>query len=335
MSTLEEIQEELRRLREESEKIRIEREKLRLKEEKLKEIKEKLFKQTYKKRIDLNKFKPLFKNVLKLHYEIGFNMFYSEDFINFEVSKGIEEFVTIPYNIAIGIHTHPRYLYNSEYKPPSHTDYIQSIYDFIKTKSTNIVVEESGIWIYGPNKELIDEVYRVQPDISEILAGEMKEGEQDRRLDVGDRLYDLIDILGYNANNEHQNLVLNKRLVIGIIINHILEEPPTKEFIKELENEDMNILIKRYQIQKEKINIPEYIIRMGDLIGADGIGFNVKYIKWEDTFEFDINITGQYLDIFNQIKDRGLNVFDEKDKDIIIEIANKTEEARILRKKDI
>jgi hypothetical protein len=163
----------------------------------------------------------------------------------------------------------------------------------------------------------------------------MKEGEQDRRLDVGDRLYDLIDILGYNANNEHQNLVLNKRLVIGIIINHILEEPPTKEFIKELENEDMNILIKRYQIQKEKINIPEYIIRMGDLIGADGIGFNVKYIKWEDTFEFDINITGQYLDIFNQIKDRGLNVFDEKDKDIIIEIANKTEEARILRKKDI
>jgi hypothetical protein len=310
----------------------------------LEEIEEKLKKMLYlgKKIINLDEFKPLFLNALKLHYEVGFNMFYNTGLINFEVTKGINKFVTIPYNVAIGIHTHPKYLYKSEYiaerirlkgyKPPSHTDYIQSIYDFIKTKSINIIIENSGMWIYGPNKELIEEVYRVQPDIPDILAEEIKEGELDKEINVGDQLYHLIDILGYNANNEHQNLILNKNIVISIIINHILKEPPTEEFIKELEREDMDALIKRYNIQKEKISIKEYITRIEDLVGGDDIGFNVRYIPWEEPFEFIVNITDEYLDIFKQIKDRGLNIFDETDKDIILEIANKTEQGRILRK---
>jgi hypothetical protein len=263
---------------------------------------------------------------------MGFNMFYSEDFINFEICKGVDKFVTIPYNVAVGIHTHPIYLYRSEYKPPTHTDYVQSIYDFIKTKSVNIVVEESGMWIYGPNKELIDEVIKVQPDIDEILGEEIKEGEKDRALDVGDRLYELIDILDHNANNEHQNLVLNKRMIIRIIVNHILKEPPTEEFIRELEQQDIDTLLKKYGIQKEKIDIEEYIKRMGDLVGADEIGFNVRYIPWVEPFEFKIKMTEEYLDIFRQINDRGLNLFDETDVNVIKQIADQTEEGRILRK---
>jgi hypothetical protein len=342
--SLEEMREELRKLMEESEKIRLQREKLRLEEERLRLEEEKINQKerelehiskddlTLSTLINLNKFKPLFKEALKLPYETGFNVFYDKDIINFEVSKGVDKFVTIPYDVVIGIHTHPSFLYKSDYKPPSHTDYIQSIYDFIKTKSINIVVEESGMWIYGPNKNLIDEVYRVQPDINDILGVELKEGEQTRGFDVGDRLFELIDVLDYNANNEHQNLVLNKKMVIRIIVNHILEERPTKEFVKQLEKEDMNTLLKRYNIQKEKIDIQEYIKRMEDLAGSGGIGFNVTYIPWRDPFEFEINMTQQYLDIFNKIKDRGLNVFDERDVDIFADIANRTEDGRILRK---
>jgi len=202
MSTLEEIQEELK-------KIKLEREKLKMAEERLNRKEKMLY--LGKKIINLNKFKPLFLNALKLDYEVGFNMFYNTDLINFEVTKGINKFVTIPYNVAIGI-------------------------------------------------------------------------------------------------------------------------PPTEEFIKELERQDMDALIKRYNIQKEKISIKEYITRIEDLVGEDGIGFNVTYIPWEEPFEFIVNITAEYLDIFKQIKDRGLNIFDETDKDVILEIANKTEQGRILRK---
>jgi hypothetical protein len=117
-----------------------------------------------------------------------------------------------------------------------------------------------------------------------------------------------------------------------MIINHILKKRPTKKFVKELEQEDMDTLLKRYNIEKEKISIPEYIKRMGDLVGADDIGFDVTYIPWRDPFEFKINMTEQYLHIFNKIKKRGLNVFDERDVDIFADIANRTEDGRILRK---
>lgn len=278
--------------------------------------------------INLDKFKPLFKEVLKLNYELGLNLFYSSESMSFEISKGVSGYVTIPYDNVIAIHTHPSVLYDSYYKPPTHTDYIQSIYDSFKSNPVNIVVEENGMWIYGPNKHLIEEVIRIQPNIVDLLEGEMVEGEVEKELNVGDRLYELIDILGHNANNEHQNLILDKDLVIKIIKNFRSDVP--EDF---LNSKDIEYLLRKFRINKRKITLEEYINQLSHLASDDlDIGYNVRYISWSEPFNISIDLTPQKLLIFNKIKERGLNVFDENDVDTIRQIAESTDENRILRK---
>jgi hypothetical protein len=278
--------------------------------------------------INLDKFKPLFKEVLKLNYELGFNLFYNSESMSFEISKGVSGYVTIPYDNVIAIHTHPSVLYDSYYKPPTHTDYIQSIYDSFKSNPVNIVVEENGIWIYGPNKHLIEEVISIQPNIVDLLEGEMVEGEVEKELNVGDRLYELIDILGHNANNEHQNLILDKNLVIKIIKSFRSDVP--EDF---LNSKDIEYLLRKFRINKRKITLEEYINQLSHLASEDlDIGYKVRYIPWSEPFNISIDLTPQHLVIFNNIKERGLNVFDENDIDAIRLIADATDNNRILRK---
>jgi len=281
--------------------------------------------------INLDKFKLLFAETLKLPYELGFNLVYSPQGISFEISKGDSVNVTIPYSSVVSIHTHPQFLYDSFYKPPSHTDYIQSIYDAFKKNPVNIVVEENGMWIYYPNKDLIDEIIKIQPDISQILEGEMAEGEVKREINVGDRLYELIDVLDHNTNNEHQNLVLNKNLVLNLVLKKI-GRTPSRHLLEHLEKRDINTLLKNYGINKRKITVEEYIDHLAHIASDDlGIGYEVRYIPWSDPFEFTINLNPERLLVFNEIKERGLNVFDDNDADIINLIAESTEDNRILR----
>lgn len=299
--------------------------------------------------INLDKFKPFFKNCLKLKYELGFNIYYNKDdkddkdTINFEVSKGFEGHVIIPYSTVIGIHTHPDYLYKSNYKPPTYTDYIQSIFDHFHSKSINIVIEDSGMWLYELNRPLIEEVISIEPNIKELLAERLQEGEPARAMNVSDQMYDLVDVLKHNSNNSHLNLVLNKRLVIEMILNQLHKEQLHKEnderlkteksfnkFIRELEEQDMDILINTFGIERQKISLNQYIQEIGEL--ADNMGFIVRFIPWSEPFEFVIDIEPKHLEIFQDIKERGLNVFDERDTDIIKDIANHTREGRLLRK---
>ena len=280
--------------------------------------------------INLDKFKPLFEETLKLEYELGFNLFYSSKRMSFEISKGNSGYITIPYNSVVSIHTHPIYLYNSDYKPPTHTDYVQSIYDAFKTNPINIVIEKSGMWIYLPNRDLIEEIIRIQPDILDIIRREMIEGETEMEINVGDRLYELIDVIDHNSNNSHQNLILNKEMVIRLIMK---KYPEFEEFF--LIQKDMKDLLRIFEINKTKISLEEYIKSFNHLVNEEeeyGIGYNVKYIPWSEPFEFNLTLTPQNLLIFRQIKERGLNVFDENDVDNIITIANRTDENRILRK---
>lgn len=282
--------------------------------------------------INLDKFKPLFEETLKLNYEIGLNLFYSPESMSFEISKGNSGYVTIPYDTVVAIHTHPSYLYKSEYKPPTHTDYVQSIYDAFKTNPINIIIENNGMWIYSPNRDLIEEIIKVQPDIVNVIGGEMVEGEIEKQINVGDKLYDLIDVLGHNSNNAHQNLILNKDMVIRMIMMRS-GISPDKDIPETLLKRDMEYLIRNFKINKRKITLEEYIEQFNHLASDDlDIGYNVRYIPWSERFEFSLNLTPQHLVIFNNIKERGLNVFDENDIDAIRLIADATDNNRILRK---
>jgi hypothetical protein len=116
--------------------------------------------------INLDQYKDLFKRCIhEIPNEIGFNLLLDNDTVNFEITKGTLTNVTMPYYNVINIHSHPIALEISrtfEYHPPTHTDYIQSCYDYFKDTQLNIVVEKAGIWIYRPNKKLITEIEKIE-----------------------------------------------------------------------------------------------------------------------------------------------------------------------------
>jgi hypothetical protein len=123
--------------------------------------------------VNLDYYKDLFRNCInEIPNELGFNLLY-DDMISFEVIKGTYNSITFPYNNVVNIHTHPfaLELYKTfKYHPPTHKDYIQACFDYFKGTQFNIIVEKAGVWYYTPNKELINEIEKIQPNAKEIFS---------------------------------------------------------------------------------------------------------------------------------------------------------------------
>lgn len=116
--------------------------------------------------INLDNFKDLFKRCLhEIPYELGFNLLYDNNKVSFEITRGNESNISIPYNNVVIIHTHPGVLYKTfEYHPPTQGDYSQACFDYFRGNQMGIVVEKAGIWFYTPNENLIKEIEKIQPE---------------------------------------------------------------------------------------------------------------------------------------------------------------------------
>ena len=263
-------------------------------------------------KINLDSYKNFFKTLIDdLGYELGFNMYLNANTaaiapkISFEVSKGSTT-VTIPYKGVIKIHTHPRSLYaNSLHQPPSNLDYAENIYAHFGGQQVDIVVEKNGVWIYEPAEGLVREVLNVQPDINEILPGPLKEGVKMASFEPNEDFVNFLDVLTHNSNHTGMELAFTGEL----IREHFGEAPPPGF---------------------QNIDVQTYIGKMKDLL-TDGMGFEVKFIAWDEPFEFQIHYDSEAQSIFKSIQKRGLNYWTQNDAPTIIEIANKSDEYSIIR----
>ena len=158
--------------------------------------------------INLDKYKDLFQKCIQLiPNEIGFNLLYDEKTkgLSFEITKGGETGVTIPYSNVINIHTHPISIEMAKtytYHPPTQYDYIQSCFDYFRGTQMSIVVEKAGIWYFKPNYNLIKEIEKIQPDIRALLSNELIEGETQRKIKATNKFGELYDVIFTNTSNE-------------------------------------------------------------------------------------------------------------------------------------
>jgi hypothetical protein len=271
--------------------------------------------------IHLDRFKPLFREALKLDYELGFSF---SDNDKFEISKG-EDTVTIPYRTVLAIHTHPGYLYDSDFRPPTHLDYAQCIWDSFSSNSINAVIDSVGMWVYSPNRALRKEVKKIQPDIRQLVEEELQEGEYQKLMHVSDKLGDLIDVVMHNTNQALLHLTCPRDFLIWRLLNELgMDEDSVKDLSKSelLELADW-----------ERITLQEYIQEVSDITGSGlGLGFDVSFIPWDEEFKVETKLIPTTVSIFREIRKRGLATFDETDADILREVADSTPMSRILRK---
>jgi hypothetical protein len=301
--------------------------------------------------VNLDQYKDLFKRCInEIPLEIGFNLLYDKDTQNtsFEVIKGNKEFVTIPFKNVINIHTHHIELSmykNFQYQPPTQYDYNAASIDFFNGNQINIVVEKAGIWLFKPNEGLIKEIEKIQPNAKEIFSTELADGESIQRIDgVSDRFFVLRDVIFTNTANE--GLYLNftgdniKHVLSGSFINSYIENrvkqtgDNRKESIQIYGREAESILpmlsleqLKLISSHYHKIELDEYINNINNVV-TEGMGFEIKFIKWDEPFNIEIEINEKSEKIFNDIKSRNLMI---DDFDTIKANLDKTNEFYIIR----
>lgn len=304
--------------------------------------------------INLDKFKNMFKRCIdELDTEVGFNMHYNVETknISFEIIKGNETSVTIPYDQVIVIHTHPKYLYETfDYQPPSNYDYslLCSDYYLMKKKPINIVLEKKGIWFYKMTDGLIKEIEDIRND--DIKNGykfvykSLTEDEIGRNAEVSDQFFNLNDVVNTNTSNEGINLNYFgeniKRIVHDFfIVNHLQEHNITdndkiklveKNLKKNLKNIDYNDIISKYNLKFKKISIDDYLHNMNNIL-TDDLGFDVKFVPWTEPFDVTFELNDNNKNIFDDIKKRNFNKFTEDNRDGIVDILKDYKENKILK----
>ena len=285
--------------------------------------------------INLDQYKDLFRRCIhELPNEIGFNLLLDNDTINFEITKGNYRSVSIPYNNVINIHSHPIALETSrtfEYHPPTHPDYGQSCFDCFKGTQWNIVVEKAGVWLYRPNKKLITEIEEIQPNVKELFSIPIEEGIKQIPVDgATEEFIELHNVILNNTSNE--GIYLNFE---GVNIRNILSEAFINTYIgKKIETtgDDREESIQIYGIEAERIlpmlsteqlytNAPHYhkisfdeyihnitnIVSNGEAVEGDKtyeMGFDIKFIRWDEPFNIEIELDESTERIFGEIKSR-------------------------------
>ena len=297
--------------------------------------------------VNLDYYKDLFRKcIYEIPNELGFNLLLYDDMINFEVIKGTNNSITFPYNNVVNIHTHPFALYkNFEYQPPTHSDYIQAYIDYFKGTQFNIVVEKAGVWYYTPNKELIKEIEKIQPNAKEIFSSHLVEGECERFIEgLTDRYHDLYDVILTNTSNHGIYLNFEGDNIINVLSNVFIDDyikkkiEETKDdnpdminiYIKEAEEilhtlslEELHEIAPHYH----KIELCEYINNIKNIV-ADNMGFDVMFFNWEEEFLVEIELNETALRIFRDIKSRNFMI---DDIETIIRNIDRTEENYIIR----
>lgn len=277
------------------------------------------------KTINLDKYKPFFLHCIKnLKIEIGFNMYYdsSTDEIQFEITKGAYGAVSIPYNRVIEIHTHPSHYYPTwKYQPPTQHDYVGVCYSYFSGLQCSIVVEKEGIWFFKPSSTLIDEIKKIQPNASEIFSTRITEGVGQQVLNVTEQMQTLIDVIFHNTSFEGVNLNFSginvTHILSQIFISKYVDEQKRKhgdeitkddidrfiknaiDIIKTMSPDDLLKLNEHYHL----ISLEEYIEHIRNCV-KPGMGFDVRFISWDDKLNIEIEMTQNVQPIFDQIKSR-------------------------------
>jgi hypothetical protein len=262
--------------------------------------------------INLDKFKPFFKSVIKkLDYGIGFNLYINpidHTDLKLQASLGGDK-PLVYYNSVVKIITNPnKNLKDIEYNPPQDMEYLMSIMNYIKGTQVTILIEEKGFWLYSPNTNLINVINNLQPNLVE-LEEELKEGELGLDFKYNDEINDLFQVISNNV--ETYNVYLS--------------------YTKELAKIDYPEISKHF----DKINLKEYSLYMNNVLNDEDypIGFNVEFVPWEDSLNFFIYFNEVSNSILKNIKKRGMNEWNENDVDLFIKTAKKAKELTIIRKK--
>ena len=308
--------------------------------------------------INLDEYKELFQRCInEIPYEIGFNLLLDNGAINFEITKGGNDTVTIPNNIIIHIHSHPISLEHSstwKYYPPTETDYDKSIASSFQGTQCNIVVEKAGVWLFQPTKKLIAEIEKIQPNAREIFSKPTQEGQFEFYMGIGEKMNNLYDAIHINSSNQGVYLnftgdnvrqILSKAYISGHIgqrIGHTGDnreesiqryEMEAKRELSKLSIEELRKIIPHYH----KIELDEYIHNMknilsdgveGDGMRTNGMGFDVKFIKWDEPINIEIELNERTKRVFAEIKSRNLMI---NNFDIIKANIDKTRDNHIIR----
>jgi hypothetical protein len=301
--------------------------------------------------LNLDNYKDLFKEIIhKVDREIGFNLHYDEitKNIGFEITKGLETTVTIPYNNIVTIHSHPRSIGISqtfEYHPPTQLDFIGSCFDYFHGSQLEIVVEKAGIWIYKPNDELIKEMNIIQPNANEIFSEPLIEGEEKKQIFGLSKEFDeLHDVILTNTSNEGVNLNFTKSNIPNIFKEVFISTQIQKtgnaspkmielysrqaeQFASYLPPEKLRPFIPQYH----KISLDEYINNINNIVTDDGTGFDIKFIKWDEPFNINFKLNENAHRVFDEIKSRK-HIFTEKDRDVIMSAFPRTGDNYIIKK---
>ena len=117
-------------------------------------------------------------------------------------------YVSIPGAHKVVAHTHPSSIYGDiVYHPPSNTDFKQALISAIRGDLLwDVVISPHGSWAYAPSPALVAEMFKVEPNIKQVLGPPLKEGEGDRDLQVSDDLFGLLDVLENNSGNNGARL---------------------------------------------------------------------------------------------------------------------------------
>lgn len=262
--------------------------------------------------INLDKFKPFFKSVVnKLEYGIGFNLYVNpkdHDDIKLQASRGTDK-GNVFYNSVVKIITNPKeYFPGIEYQPPSDSEFLMSIGDYMKGTQVTIVVERKGFWIFSPNTNLISLINHYQPELLNEVK-ELEEGSTGYSFPVNEDVKGILQIISHNIQNYNVYLGYSKDLVK---IDH-----------PEIE--------KHY----DKINLKDYILYMHNVLNDEDyqIGYNVEFVPWDSSLNFNIYLNEVSKKILKNIEKRGMNEWEEYDIDLFIKTARKAKELTIIHKK--
>jgi hypothetical protein len=261
--------------------------------------------------INLDKFKPLFKaSVDKLDFGVGFSLYVdTKGLINHKLQASKDLYKGhVFYNSVVKIITNPRsYIKGINYMCPSNSEYISSLSDYIKGTQLTIMLEKKGMWLFRPSTNLISLIHHFMPDVSSKMK-ELEEGNPGYSFEVNDQVQSILHTISHNSTN------------YGLYLGH------TKNLIKiehpEVEQHYMKLTLEDYiQCMYNVLNDPEM-----------PIGYEVQYLSWDDSLNFNIYINDISKTILKNMEKRGTNIWSHEDTDLFIKTAKKSKDLVIIRK---
>jgi hypothetical protein len=103
--------------------------------------------------------------------------------------------------------------------------------------------------------------------------------------------------------------------------------PLAKEELKKYSLDDL----KEMMPHLHKITLEEYIHEMRNILGEENNGFDVRFIRWSEPFNINIDLNDDTKKIFKELKDRNY-LLTEKERDFIMSAIPRTQTNYILKR---